>query len=74
MQNGEQIRLAGTLASTKTGHMSENVIKFQRPKQPKPPRHTPPWLRRAVTILAIIAAVVAVYGYFYFTGSGAPAP
>lgn len=48
--------------------MSDNVIKFQRPKQPKPPRQTPPWLRRLLIWLAVVVAIAAVYGYFYVTG------
>ncbi|SFB46789.1 hypothetical protein SAMN03159496_04035 [Rhizobium sp. NFR07] len=49
--------------------MNDNVIKFQRPKPPKPPRQTPPWLRRLLTVLGIIIALVAVWGYFQFAGS-----
>lgn len=55
--------------------MSDNVIKFQRPKQPKPPRQTPPWLKRVLTIIIVIAAFAAVYAYFSLTGTppqGAP--
>jgi hypothetical protein len=48
--------------------MNDNVIKFQRPKQPKPPRQTPPWLRRLLTVLGIIVVLVAAWGYFYLTG------
>jgi hypothetical protein len=44
--------------------MSDNIIKFQRPKQPKPPRQTPPWLRRALTWLAVAVFFGAVYAYF----------
>lgn len=44
--------------------MSDNVIKFQRPKQPKPPRQTPPWLKRVITILVVIAAFAAIYAYY----------
>lgn len=49
--------------------MNDNVIKFRRPKQPKPPRQTPPWLKRVVTILVVIAAFAAVYAYFSLTGA-----
>ncbi len=49
--------------------MSDNIIKFQRPKQPKPPRQTPPWLKRVLTILAVIAVFCAAYAYFSLTGT-----
>ncbi|WJH40554.1 hypothetical protein N7E02_08020 [Aliirhizobium terrae] len=49
--------------------MNDNVIKFQRPKQPKPPRQTPPWLKRLLTVLGIIIVLVAVWAYFQFIGS-----
>ncbi len=49
--------------------MNDNVLKFQRPKQPKPPRQTPPWLKRVLTILAVIAFFGAVYAYFSLAGA-----
>lgn len=49
--------------------MNDNVLKFQRPKQPKPPRQTPPWLKRVLTILAVIALFCAVYAYFSLAGA-----
>ncbi|MNR84478.1 hypothetical protein D3C71_780710 [compost metagenome] len=49
--------------------MSDNVIKFQRPKQPKPPRQTPPWLKRFITILVVIAAFAAIYAYYSLAGT-----
>lgn len=48
--------------------MSENVLKFERRPQPKPPRQTPPWQKRLLVILAIIAAFVAAFFYYYLTG------
>lgn len=50
--------------------MSDNVIKFQRPPQPKPPRQTPPWQKRVLVILGIAAFFVAAFLYFsYSNGS-----
>lgn len=49
--------------------MSDNVIKFQRPKQPKPPRQTPAWLKKVLTIVAVIVAFAGVYAYFSLTGA-----
>mgnify|MGYP004537611699 CR=1 FL=1 len=49
--------------------MNDNVIKFQRPKQPKPPRQTPPWMRRLLTWLAVIVAVGAIYAYFHLSNT-----
>jgi hypothetical protein len=50
--------------------MSDNIIQFQRPKKPKPPRQVPPWLRRVLVIAAVVAALALVWVYFYLTGSG----
>jgi micrococcal nuclease len=44
-----------------------NVIKFQRRAKPKPPRRTPPWLRRLLIILGIAAALLLLWTYFYLT-------
>ncbi|WP_164901671.1 hypothetical protein [Neorhizobium lilium] len=52
--------------------MSDNVIKFQRPKPPKQLRHMPLWLRRLLTLLALVAVLAAVWAYFYLSGSEAP--
>jgi hypothetical protein len=52
------------------GPMSDNVIKFQRPKKPKPPRQVPPWLRKLIVAGVIILAFAAAYGYFALTGQG----
>jgi hypothetical protein len=52
--------------------MNDNIIKFQRPKQPKPPRQTPPWLRQFLTVLVVIALLVGAWAYFYLTGSSPP--
>ncbi|MGK9051797.1 hypothetical protein QTA58_15710 [Neorhizobium sp. CSC1952] len=49
--------------------MPDNVIKFQRPPTPKPPRQTPPWLKRLLTALGIAAFFVAAFAYFSLTGS-----
>jgi hypothetical protein len=48
--------------------MSDNVIKFERPKKPVPPRQTPPWLKRLLVILAIALGLAAVWTYFYISG------
>ena len=54
--------------------MSDNVIKFQRKPKPKPPRQTPPWLKRALAIAAVVLFFVAAFLYFYLTnGAGGPA-
>lgn len=50
--------------------MSDNVIKFQRPVKPKPPRQTPPWLRKVIVIAVIVLCFAAAYGYFALTNSG----
>lgn len=52
--------------------MSDNIIKFQRPKKPKPPRQVPPWLKRVLTIAGILAALAAIWAFFYVSGSGTP--
>jgi len=44
--------------------MSENVIKFQKRKTVKPPRQTPPWLRKLMIIGGVIVAVGVIYAYF----------
>ncbi|MBB3400176.1 MULTISPECIES: hypothetical protein [Rhizobium] len=53
--------------------MSDNVIKFERRPKPKPPRQTPPWLKRLLAILAVIAFFVAAFAYFTLK-SGASGP
>jgi hypothetical protein len=68
-----QTALAFTKGSARNSVMSDNVIKFQRPKQPKPPRQTPAWLKRVLTVVVVIAGFAAVYIYFSLTG-GAPQP
>ncbi|MBW6421511.1 hypothetical protein KX729_08665 [Rhizobium sp. XQZ8] len=52
--------------------MSDNVIKFQRPQKPKPPRQTPPWLKKLLVALGIVAFFLAAY--VYFSLAGAPRP
>lgn len=49
-----------------------NVIKFQKPKPVKPPRQTPPWLRKALTSGVIILGLVAAWAYFQFVATGSP--
>ncbi|WP_170975704.1 hypothetical protein [Rhizobium sp. FY34] len=44
-----------------------NVIKFQKPKPVQPPRQTPPWQKKALTLVVVIAAFVAAWAYFYLT-------
>jgi hypothetical protein len=48
--------------------MSENVLKFERRPQPKPPRQTPPWQKRLLVILAVVAFFAAAFFYYYLTG------
>ncbi|ASQ13115.1 hypothetical protein CDO22_24505 (plasmid) [Sinorhizobium meliloti] len=43
--------------------MSSNVIKFELRPKPKSPRHTPPWLRRLLSILGIAGALLVVWTY-----------
>lgn len=64
----EILLLAKIIGSSNTEAMSDNVVKFKRPQQPKPPRQTPPWLRKVVTLAAVVAAFAAAYAYFYFIG------
>jgi hypothetical protein len=52
--------------------MSDNVIKFQRPQKPKPPRQVPPWLKKLLVVLGIVAFFVAAYIYFLLTGTAQP--
>ena len=46
-------------------HMNENVIKFRKPQPPKQPR---PNLRKALTILGVIAFFVAAWAYYQYLG------
>ena len=48
--------------------MSDNIIKFQPRQQPKPPRQTPPWVKRLLTVLGIVAFFAAAFVYFWLTG------
>ncbi len=43
-----------------------NVIKFQKPKPVKPPRQTPPWARRLIILVVVIAMFAAAWAYFQF--------
>ncbi len=52
--------------------MSDNVIKFQRPLKPKPPRQTPPWLKRVLIVLGVAAFFIAAFVYFSLTGQARP--
>lgn len=45
--------------------VNENVIKFRKRKPEKKPR---PGLRKLLTILAIVAAFLAMWVYFALTG------
>lgn len=55
--------------------MSDNIIKFQRPKKPEQPKQTPPGQKRLLTILGIVAFFALAYLYFAFSGGGtAPGP
>ncbi len=45
--------------------MNDNVVKFRKPVPPKKPREPlGPKARKALTIAAVIAFFVAVWGYF----------
>lgn len=48
--------------------MSDNVIKFQPRPKPQPPRQTPPWAKRLLAVLAVVAFFAAAYAYFALTG------
>jgi hypothetical protein len=50
--------------------MSDNVIKFRKPK---PPREPNPALRKLPVVLAIVVLFAAAWAYFtFFGGSAAP--
>ncbi|MGZ9720429.1 hypothetical protein [Rhizobium miluonense] len=51
--------------------MSDNVVKFERRPKPKPPRQTPPWLKRLLTIVAVVAFFIAAFAYFTLKGGPA---
>jgi hypothetical protein len=57
---------------SKYAGMSDNVIKFQRPPKPKPPRQTPPWLKRVLIVLGVAAFFIAAFVYFWLTGQARP--
>ncbi|MDR7028459.1 hypothetical protein [Rhizobium rosettiformans] len=54
-----------------------NVIKFERPpeqKPPKPQKSLSPTLKKVIVWVAIVAALVLVWGYYTLVGgTGAPA-
>ncbi len=47
--------------------MRNNVLKFQRPRKPKPPRKTPAWLQRVLVILLVAVVLLTMWTYFYLT-------
>jgi hypothetical protein len=51
--------------------MNDNVIKFRKKETPKPPRQSPPWMKKALIIAGAIAAFLAAFAYFYITGDQA---
>ncbi|OHV80246.1 hypothetical protein LCM4573_24810 [Rhizobium sp. LCM 4573] len=53
--------------------VSDNIIKFQKPKPPEQSRQVPSWLKRLLVVLAIMAAFAAAYIYFALTGTPAQA-
>lgn len=48
--------------------MNDNVIQFRRPKPPRPPR---PGFRKLAIAAAILALLIAAWGYFTWFGSPA---
>jgi hypothetical protein len=51
--------------------MTDNVLKFERRPKQKPPRQTPPWLKRLLVLVAIIVFFVAAFAYFTLNGGAA---
>jgi len=51
--------------------MSDNIVKFERRPKPKPPRQTPPWLKRLLVAAAIVAFFLAAFAYFSLKGGAA---
>jgi hypothetical protein len=51
-----------------TDQMSDNVIKFRKPK---PPRASRPWLRKLLIIIVILAVFAVAWVYFQFLGAPA---
>ncbi|WP_200847739.1 hypothetical protein [Rhizobium sp. 18055] len=47
--------------------MNDNVIQFRKPKPQKTPKAPPPWLRKVLTVVAVIAVFVAAWAYFRLT-------
>lgn len=47
--------------------MNDNVIKFRKRTENKPPKQTPPWLRKVLIACAVIAVIAAVYVYNLLT-------
>lgn len=54
--------------------MTDNIIKFERRPKPKPPRQTPPWLKRLLAIIVIIAFFAAAFAYFSLAGAATGRP
>ena len=48
--------------------MSDNVIQFRKPKPEKTPRPPRPWLRKLLSIAAVIIIFAAAWVYFRVTG------
>ncbi|MBA4785217.1 MAG: hypothetical protein H2046_05560 [Rhizobiales bacterium] len=51
--------------------MSNNVVDFKRPPQPKapkPPRKPNPGLRKLLTVLAVVAFFGLTWAYFQYVG------
>lgn len=46
-----------------------NVVDFKRPPKPKEPKKLSPALRKALTVVAIVAALALTWTYFYLTGA-----
>ncbi|MCJ8506900.1 hypothetical protein MUU53_03120 [Rhizobium lemnae] len=46
-----------------------DVIKFNKPKPVKPPRQTPPTVKKALVIVGVMAAFILAWAYFQYIGS-----
>jgi len=47
--------------------MSDNVVKFQKRRSVRPPRQTPPWLKKLIITGGVIVSIGLIYAYFALT-------